>query len=53
MKLKENEQLDKYLYFTGKLITLWNKKVTVITMVLGALGIVTKDQGKSTNETGG
>ena len=42
VKLKESENRDKYLDFAGELKQLWNMKVTVILIVTGALGTVTK-----------
>ena len=42
VKLKESEKKDKYLNLTSKLKKLWNMKVTVIPIVIGALGTVTK-----------
>ena len=41
-KLKESEKKDKYQDFARDLIKLWNMKVTVITIVIGALGTVNK-----------
>ena len=37
---------DKYENFAGELKTLWNMKVTVIPIVVGALGIILKELGK-------
>ena len=42
VKLKENEKKDKYLDLAGELKKLWNMKVTIIPIVIGALGTVTK-----------
>ena len=44
VKLKENDKRDKYLDLARELKkkTLWNIKVTVIPIVIGALGTVTK-----------
>ena len=42
VKLKENEKKDKYLDLAKELKKLWNMKVTVIPIVIGALGTVTK-----------
>ena len=42
VKLKESEKRDKYLDLARELKKLWNKKVTVIPIVIGALGAVTK-----------
>ena len=43
VKLKENEKKDKYLDFATELKKLWNMKVTFIPIVIGSLGIYTKD----------
>ena len=42
MKLKECEKKDKYLDFARELKKLWNMKVTIIPIVIGAFGTVTK-----------
>ena len=42
VKLKESEKKDKYLYPVRELKKLGNMKVTVISIVLGALSTVTK-----------
>ena len=42
VKLKEIENIDKYLDHPGKLKKLWNMKVTVIPVVIGAFGTITK-----------
>ena len=42
IKLKESEKKEKYLDFTRELKKLWYMKVTVIPIVIGALGTVTK-----------
>ena len=42
VKLKENEKKDKYLNFAREQKKLRNIKVTVTTIVIGALGTVTK-----------
>ena len=39
VKLKESEKKDKYL---GNWKKLWNMKVMIIPIVIGALGIITK-----------
>ena len=41
-KLKEREKRDKYLDLVREQKKLWNMKVTVIPIVIGALGTVTK-----------
>ena len=42
VKLKECEKRDKYLDLAGELKKLWIMKLTIIPMVIGALGTVTK-----------
>ena len=42
MKLKESEKKDKYLNLARELKKLWNMKVTIIAIVVGAFGSVTK-----------
>ena len=42
VKLKESEKKDKYLDLAEKWEKLWNMKVTVLPVVIGALGTVTK-----------
>ena len=42
VKLKESEKKDKYLDLGRELKKLWNMKGTVILIVIGALGTVTK-----------
>ena len=42
VKSKENEKKNKYLDLAWELKKLWNKKVTVIPIVIGTLGRVTK-----------
>ena len=42
IKLKESEKKDKYLDLARVLKKLWNMKVTIITIVIGAFGTVTK-----------
>ena len=42
IKLKESEKKDKYLDLTRELKKLWNMKVTIISIVIGAFGTVTK-----------
>ena len=41
VKLKKSEKQDKYLDLTRELKKLWNMKVTVIPIVIGALSTVT------------
>ena len=42
VKLKECEKKDKYLDLARELKKLWNMKMTIIPIVIGALGTVTK-----------
>ena len=42
IKLKESEKRDKYMDLARELKKLWNIKVTIIPIVMGALGTVTK-----------
>ena len=42
VKLKEIEKKDKYLDLAWELKKLWNMKVTIIPIVIGALGTVTE-----------
>ena len=46
VKLNENEKREKYLDFAGQLKNLWNMKVTLKPIVIGALGTVTKRRVK-------
>ena len=40
--LKESEKKDKYLNLARELKKLWNMKVTIVSIVIGALGTITK-----------
>ena len=42
IKLKEYEKKDNYLGLARELKKLWNMKVTIIPIVIGAFGTVTK-----------
>ena len=42
INLKESEKKDKYLDLPRELKNLWNMKVTVVPIVIGALGTITK-----------
>ena len=42
VKMKENEKIDEYFDLIRELKMLWNMKVTVIPIVVGALGTVPK-----------
>ena len=45
IKLKECEKKDKYLDLARELKKLWNMQVTIIPIVIGAFGTVTKGNG--------
>ena len=55
IKLKECEKRDKYLDLARELKKLWNMKVTIIPIVIGAFGTVTKGllKGLEDLEVGG
>ena len=55
IKLKEYEKKDKYFDLARELIKLWNMKVTIIPIVIGAFGTVTKGlrKGREDLEIGG
>ena len=42
IKLKESEKKDKYIDLARELKKIWNMKVTIIPIVIGAFGKVTK-----------
>ena len=42
INLKESEKKDKYFDFPRELKKLWNMKVTIVPIVIGALGTITK-----------
>ena len=42
INLKESEKKDKYLDLAREIEKLWNMKVTIVPIVIGALGTVTK-----------
>ena len=42
INLKENERKDKYLDLARELKKLWNMKVTIVPIVIGTLGTLTK-----------
>ena len=50
INLKESEKKDKYLDFARELKTPWNMKVTIVAIVIGALGTVTKGLLKGLEE---
>ena len=55
IKLKECEKKDKYLNLARELKKLWNMQVTIIPIVIGAFGTVTKGllKGLEVLEVGG
>ena len=55
IKLKEGEKKDKYLDLARELKKLWNMQVTIISIVIGAFGMVTKGllKGLEDLEVGG
>ena len=42
IKLKESEKKDKYFNFARELKKLWNMKVTIVPIMIGAFGTVIK-----------
>ena len=48
--MKESEKRDMYLNLARKLKKLWIMKVTVIPIVIGALGMVLKDLERGLEE---
>ena len=50
LKLKEGENIDKYLDLARELKKLWN--MTVISIVVGAFGTISKGLEKETGKTG-
>ena len=46
LRLKESEKRDKYLLLVKELKTQWNMKMTVMPLVIGALGTIPKGQVK-------
>ena len=57
VKIKAREKLDKCLYLAEELKDLWNLKLTEISVIMGTLGTILKNQekrnwknGKSTRE---
>ena len=55
IKLKESEKSDKYLDLARELKKLWNMKVIIIPIVIGAFGTVTKEllKGQGDLDVGG
>ena len=52
VKLKESEKKDKYIDLARELKKLWNMKVTIIPIVIGAFGTVTKGLLKGLEDLG-
>ena len=55
INLKESEKKDKYLDLARELKKLWNMKVTIVPIVIGALGTISKEllKGLEDLEVGG
>ena len=55
INLKESEKKDKYLDLARELKKMWNMKVTIVPIVIGALGTITKGllKGLEDLEVGG
>ena len=55
IKLKEYEKKDKYLDLARELEKIWNMKVTIIPIVIGTFGTITKGllKGLEDLEVGG
>ena len=55
INLKECEKKDKYLNLARELKNLWNMKVTIVPIVIGAFGTITKGllKGLENWEVGG
>ena len=55
INLKEREKKDKYLELARELKKLWNMKVTIVPIVIGAFGTITKGllKGMEDLEVGG
>ena len=55
IKLKECEKNDKYLDLARELKKLWNMKVSIVPLVIGAFGTITKGllKGLQDEEVGG
>ena len=53
--MKESEKKDKYLDLAWELKKLWNMKVTIVPIMIGALGTITKGslKGLKDLEVGG
>ena len=55
MNLKESEKKDKYIDLARELKKLWNMNVTIVPIVIGTLGTITKGllKGLEDFEVGG
>ena len=55
INLKESEKKDNYLDLARELKKLWNMKITIVPIVIGALGTITKGllKGLKDLEVGG
>ena len=53
INLKESEKKDKYLDLARELKKLWNMKITIVPIMIGALGTITKVLLKEDLEIGG
>ena len=47
VKIKESEQIDKYLDLVRQLQNVWNRKMTVIPVIIGVLGNLKKAWNKT------
>ena len=50
VKVKESEKIDKYLDLARELKKIWNMRVKVVPIVIGALGTVPKGLERSLDE---
>ena len=50
LEIKESRKRDKYLDLASELKRLWNMKVTMIPVVIGALGTVPKELERGLEE---
>ena len=50
MKIKDSEKKDKYLHFAKQLKKLWNMRLMLISIVVGAFGTVPKGVEKRLEE---
>ena len=52
VNIKENAKNDMYLDLAGELKKQWNMKMTVIPIIIGALGTIKKKLDKGTGRVG-